>query len=208
VFSFYPVKHMTTAEGGMVVSRHRDVVASIANLKAFGYDRTPAERTIPGVYDIARLGLNYRMNELAAAIGLVQLAKVPSMQQRRVANAVTLRRALASVPGITILADGDDRRVHAHYCTVVVLDLAIALHRPAIIEFMKTAGVGTSVYYPVPIPLSRYYQRKYGALASDFPNASRISQQGIALPVGPHLDEEDMIIVAATLARAIEEVTQ
>src|SRR5437773_2444938 len=72
-FSFYPVKHMTTGEGGMVTSRHADVVASIANLKAFGYDRTVAERKVPGVYDISRLGLNYRMNELAAAIGLEQL---------------------------------------------------------------------------------------------------------------------------------------
>ncbi|MFN7189987.1 MAG: DegT/DnrJ/EryC1/StrS family aminotransferase, partial [Rhodospirillales bacterium] len=50
VFSFYPVKHLTTAEGGMVVSKHADVVASIDNIKAFGYDRAPAERKIPGVY--------------------------------------------------------------------------------------------------------------------------------------------------------------
>ena len=188
VFSFYPVKHMTTAEGGMVVSRHRDVVASISNIKAFGYDRTPAERKIPGVYDVARLGLNYRMNELGAAIGLAQLAKMPAMRAQRVANAAALRQALQSIPGITLLADGDSRRVHACYCTVVVLDADLAPQRPAIIDLMKAAGVGTSVYYPVPIPLSLYYQKKYGAVAADFPNASRISHQGIALPVGPHLD--------------------
>src|SRR5262249_51540219 len=72
-FSFYPVKHITTAEGGMIVSRHRDVVSSIENIKAFGYDRTMAERKVPGVYDVARLGINYRMNEIAAAIGIEQL---------------------------------------------------------------------------------------------------------------------------------------
>jgi dTDP-4-amino-4,6-dideoxygalactose transaminase len=206
VFSFYPVKHLTTAEGGMVVSRHADVVASIANIKAFGYDRTPAARKIPGVYDIARLGLNYRMNELAAAIGLEQVKKVDRFQRQRRANAAFLRQALETQPGITLLADGDARRVHAHYCLVAVLDDHLAPRRPAIIEAMRAAGIGTSVYYPVPIPLSAYYRAKYGASPSAFPHAARISDQSIALPVGPHLDESDMPLVAGALAHAIEAV--
>jgi dTDP-4-amino-4,6-dideoxygalactose transaminase len=205
VFSFYPVKHLTTAEGGMVASRHADVVTSIANLKAFGYDRTLAERKVPGVYDIARLGLNYRMNELAAAIGIEQVKKAPAMQARRNANAAALRRGLANIDGIRVLAAGDSRRVHANYCLVVVLDDALAPRRPSIIAAMKAAGVGTSVYYPVPIPLSAYYSGKYGARAEDFPNAARISHHGIALPVGPHLDDSDMSVVAAALSQAIKE---
>lgn len=208
VFSFYPVKHMTTAEGGMVVSRHDAIVASIANIKAFGYDRTPAERKVPGVYDITRLGLNYRMNELAAAIGLVQLRKVPAMQAQRNANAVALRRALAGAGGFTLLAAGDARRVHANYCLVAVLDDEVAERRAAIIAALRRAGIGTSVYYPVPLPLSTYYRRKYGAHPADFPNARRISAQGIALPVGPHLTEDDMAVIAAALTRAIVETNQ
>jgi dTDP-4-amino-4,6-dideoxygalactose transaminase len=208
VFSFYPVKHLTTAEGGMVVSRHADVVASIANIKAFGYDRTPAERKVPGVYDIARLGLNYRMNEIAAAIGVEQVKKVAGMQHRRNTNTAVLRHALAGGAGITLLTGGDDRRVHANYCLVAVLDQALASRRPAIIESMKASGVGTSVYYPVPIPLSKFYRAKYGAQADAFPNASRISNQSIALPVGPHLDEIDMRFIAAALARGIQETQQ
>jgi perosamine synthetase len=204
VFSFYPVKHLTTAEGGMVASRHADIVASIANIKAFGYDRTPAARKIPGVYNIARLGLNYRMNEIAAAIGLEQVRKVAVLQRQRDANAVALRRALHGLRGITLLSAGDGRRVHANYCLVAILDDALAEHRPTIIESMKAAGIGTSVYYPVPIPLSTYYQTKYGALPQAFPHASRISDQSIALPVGPHLDESDMHLVATALARALE----
>jgi dTDP-4-amino-4,6-dideoxygalactose transaminase len=205
VFSFYPVKHLTTAEGGMVVSRHPEVVTSIANIKAFGYDRTAAERKIPGVYDIGRLGLNYRMNEIAAAIGLEQVKKAKGMQTRRNANTTALRRLLEGVDGITLLADGDRRRVHANYCLVAVLADAMAPRRPRIIDSMKAAGVGTSVYYPVPIPLSAYYQQKYGARPEAFPNASRISNQSIALPVGPHLDEGGMGVVAECLKTAILE---
>jgi perosamine synthetase len=205
VFSFYPVKHLTTAEGGMVVSRDPEVVGSIANIKAFGYDRTPAERKVPGVYDIGRLGLNYRMNEIAAAIGLEQVRKMKDMQSRRNANTAALRRMLERVEGITLLIDGDKRRVHANYCLVAVLDEGLAPRRAAIIESMKASGVGTSVYYPVPIPLSAYYQKKYGARHASFPNASRISNQSIALPVGPHLDEAAMRVVADSLEKAILE---
>lgn len=204
VFSFYPVKHMTTAEGGMVVSRHPDVVASIDNLKAFGYDRRPDERKIPGVYDIARLGLNYRMNEIAAAIGSVQLGKVPAMAKRRAENAAALRAALAGIPEIAVLADGDSRRIHANYCLVAVLAPEYGARRPDIINAMKRDGVGTSVYYPVPIPLSSYYRAKYGGGA--FPNASRISDHSIALPVGPHLDPDDMRKIAEVLKNALQEV--
>lgn len=203
-FSFYPVKHMTTAEGGMVVSKHREVVDSIANIKAFGYDRTVAERKIPGVYDISRLGINYRMNEIAAAIGVEQLKKVPAFAVRRTENAAALRAALASVSEITLLADGDQKRVHSNYCLVAVLDAKLGAQRAAVITELKTRGVGVSVYYPVPLPLAKYYREKYGATPAQFPNALRISDHSIALPLGPHLTPDDMRTLATELKSAIK----
>jgi dTDP-4-amino-4,6-dideoxygalactose transaminase len=202
-FSFYPVKHMTTAEGGMVVSRHRDTVASIENLKAFGYDRTMAERKVPGVYDIARLGLNYRMNEIAAAIGLEQLKKTTSFARRRAENARLLRQLLADVAEVTLLEEGSGSATHANYCLGVVLDQKTSVRRAEIMKELRTRGVGTSVYYPVPLPLSKYYKGKYGAAAASFPNALRISNQSIALPVGPHLEADDMSVIATELKAAI-----
>ena len=202
-FSFYPVKHITTAEGGMVVSRHRDVVASIDNMKAFGYDRSVAERKVPGVYDIARLGLNYRMNEIAAAIGLEQLKKAAEFGRRRADNAQLLRKLLAEVEEVSLLEDGDGRAIHANYCIAAVLDNETSARRADIMTELRTRGVGTSVYYPVPLPLSKYYQEKYGAAASAFPNALRISNQSIALPVGPHLELDDMCVIASELKAAI-----
>jgi perosamine synthetase len=202
-FSFYPVKHMTTAEGGMVVSRHREVVESIENIKAFGYDRTMAERKVPGVYDVARLGINYRMNEIAAAIGLEQLKKVPAFARRRTENARALREALSGIEEIRLLADGDKSRVHSNYCVVAVFDEATGPRRAQIMNLLKERGIGTSVYYPIPLPLSKYYQTKYGAQAREYPNANRISSHSIALPVGPHLDQDDMRTVARELKRAI-----
>jgi perosamine synthetase len=202
-FSFYPVKHMTTAEGGMVVSRHQDVVASIENLKAFGYDRGVAERKVPGVYDIARLGLNYRMNEIAAALGLEQLKKTPRFARQRSQNARVLRELLADVPEVHLMPDCDDGAVHANYCLVAVLGDAVSTRRADIMLQLRSRGVGTSVYYPVPLPHSKYYREKYATPPGDFPNARRISDQSIALPVGPHLGPDDMQVIATELKSAI-----
>jgi dTDP-4-amino-4,6-dideoxygalactose transaminase len=206
-FSFYPVKHMTTAEGGMVVSRHRNVVASIENLKAFGYDRTVAERKVPGVYDIARLGLNYRMNEIAAAIGLEQLKKTASFARRRAENARLLRHLLADVAELTLLEDGNGSAIHANYCMGAVLDEKTSVHRADIMMELRARGVGTSVYYPVPLPHSKFYKEKYGAPPHAFPNALRISNQSIALPIGPHLGADEMSVIATELKAAIEKCT-
>lgn len=206
VFSFYPVKHITTGEGGMLVSKHQQVVQSIANIKAFGYDKGLEERKTPGVYDIVRLGLNYRMGEIAAAMGLEQLKKFPGFQEKRLKNASTLRRMLSEISEIKVLADGTPKKVHSNYCLVAVLDGQLGPRRSEIITHMKAQGIGTSVYYPVPIPLSIYYREKYGHQADQFPNALNISNHSIALPVGPHLNEKDMENVAKGLMAAIQEV--
>lgn len=204
-FSFYPVKHMTTGEGGMVVSRHADVIASIASLKAFGYDRSPDARKVPGVYDIARLGINYRMNEIGAAIGLVQLGRVQEFDAHRRANAHELRQSLQDVGGLTLLPDGDDRRIHANYCLVAVLDADAGFDRDATLLRLKERGIGTSVYYPVALPLSKFYSKKYGYSSDQFPNAQRISNSSIALPVGPHLQPDDMHTIATAVAEVLGE---
>ncbi|ODS33767.1 MAG: aminotransferase arnB [Candidatus Scalindua rubra] len=72
-FSFYPVKHMTTGEGGMLVTKHKEIAEKINRQRAFGIDRQITERKVPGVYDIGMLGFNYRMSEIQAALGIEQL---------------------------------------------------------------------------------------------------------------------------------------
>jgi perosamine synthetase len=206
-FSFYPVKHMTTGEGGMVVSRHADVVASVANIKAFGYDRSPHERSVPGIYDIARLGVNYRMNEIGAAIGLVQLNKLREFLAQRRRNALVVRETLSETPLIGLLPDGDDRRVHANYCVIGVLAPSHEAKRDQLLLDLRARGVGLSVHYPVPIPLSTYYRDRYGYAPGEFPQAERISNASIAIPVGPHLGERDARRLAVVIQEALEGVS-
>ena len=99
VFSFYPVKHMTTAEGGMIITRDADLAARLRLRKAFGVDRAHGERKIPGAYDVVTLGFNYRMNEIQAAIGSAQLKKMDGFSPR--ASATTRRcRRYSAAPGV------------------------------------------------------------------------------------------------------------
>lgn len=202
-FSFYPVKHITTAEGGMFLTRHANIAERVLRLKAFGYDKQLGERVVPGLYDVDMLGYNYRMNEIEAAIGIEQLKRVGGFLQRRAANAAALREAIGDIAEVTPLADGGGDFEHANYCMVIVLDDAIADKRFEIISGMRELGVGTSVYYPGPVPHLKYYREKYDLGRIAFPNAARISNKSIALSVSPHLDEEDMRYVGTTLKQVL-----
>lgn len=206
IFSFYPVKHITTGDGGMFVSRHKDLADRVAKARAFGVDRTFTERTVPGMYDVPTLGLNYRLSDINSAIGRKQLERIGAILDRRRANFEALKRGLSAIPGLSIIDAGVERAVNSNYCLSVVLERGLAPHRTELVRRLNEAGVGTSVYYPHPVPRLSYYRNKYGYEPADFPQATRISDQSIALPVGPHLNEEDMNYIAGSLRAAIERV--
>jgi perosamine synthetase len=202
-FSFYPVKHITTAEGGMFTTRHEEIAKQVSRIKAFGYDKMIGERVTPGLYDVDILGYNYRMNELEAALGIEQLKRINTLLEQRHANNAYLRNALSDMTELQLLSDGGGDFEHAHYCLVALLDEQIASSRFEIIQAMKKAGVGVSVYYPGPVPNLSYYKTKYNLDLANYPNAARISSASIALSVGPHLNEDDMIFTAKALKSAI-----
>lgn len=206
-FSFYPVKHMTTAEGGMVTASKQEDCEAIKRKKAFGVDRTVGERAIPGVYDVTMLGFNYRMSEVHAAIGVVQLTRMDSFLAARKRNFSRLAHQIASIPEVVVLgAESALGFESSWYCMSVILSDRLSAKRFEIIEVLKREGIGTSVYYPHPVPYLSYYRNKYGYKGEEFPQAAKLSYQSIALPVGPHLNEEDMDRIAATLKRAISTV--
>lgn len=204
-FSFYPVKHMTTAEGGMTITRDAELAAKLRHRRAFGVDRHQGERTVPGVYDVTALGLNYRMNELQSAIGSAQVAKLDGFLAQRRANFEALASGLRGVEGLTVLqASGGSAAQSSYYCLSAVLPAEEAELRLPLVERLRAAGVGTSVYYPRPVPLMTYYRDKYPG--GSWPVASWISDCSVALPVGPHLDQDDAAYIAEELGRALKEV--
>lgn len=202
-FSFYPAKHITTGEGGMFVTRHPEVAEAVSRLRAFGVDRAHAERAIPGLYDVPTLGLNYRMSELQAALGRTQLRRVEENLARRRTNFEALKRALAGIPRVRVVdADAFAQR-SSHYCLSLVLDGDLGARRNAIVGALNGRGVGTSIYYPQPVPRMTYYRTRYGYDAGRYPNAGEISDRSIALPVGPHLNGDDVAYIAEVLSQIL-----
>jgi len=199
VFSFYPAKHITTLEGGMVTTDSEDFAAKLRHLRAFGYDRTLGERRIPGIYDVVSLGHNFRMSEIHAAVGLGQLGQLDRFLEARRRNTRILLEAVERSDGLTAFPIERGPAQSACYCVNVVLDENARVERNEMILALNEAGVGTSVHYPVPVPLTRYYRERYGYSDGDFPVAEWISSRSISLPVGPHVSEEDARYIARTV---------
>lgn len=206
VFSFYPAKHMTTGEGGMVVSTRQDLIARVKSMKAFGYDKSLTERTVPGVYDIKDFGLNLRMGEIAAAIGTVQLGRLPHFAERRRTNSERLRANLSRIDGVVLQRSPRPGEDHAHYCEVARFPEMDRDSRDRLALAMQARGIGTSVYYPVTLPQSRFYSTRPNAQQDAFPGASQYSHHSIALPVGPHLEPADMDVISEGLLESLAEV--
>jgi perosamine synthetase len=203
-YSFYPVKQMTTAEGGMLISKHEDVVKNITRKKAFGVDRQVGERKMPSMYDVNMLGFNYRMNEIQAAIGVEQLKRMPRFIEKRTENFKHLTQRLSEISEIEQFKSTHGDYQSSYYCLSIVLSDKLVSHKSEIVKALEAAGIGTSVYYPKPVPHFSYYREKYGYDEKSFPVAKRISRNTIALPVGPHLDGEDMDAIANNLKNIIQ----
>jgi perosamine synthetase len=206
-FSFYPVKHITTGDGGMLVTRREDLAKKISKARAFGIDRTFAERTVPGVYDVLSLGINYRLSDINSAIGREQLKRLDTILERRAQNFSALKKGLAGLEHVAVLDVTAAGQTNSHYCLTAVFDGPLADKRTEIIRRLNAAGVGTSVYYPHPLPRLQYYREKYGENLALFPNAARISDQSIALPVGPHLETDDINYIAHELTTIVKDLT-
>jgi dTDP-4-amino-4,6-dideoxygalactose transaminase len=208
VFSFYPVKHMTTAEGGMIILRDEDLAKKLKLLRAFGVNRNYGERKIPGMYDTEVLGFNFRMSEIHAAIGVEQIKKLPFFLKKRKENFDYLELGLKNLDYINVLAQPVNQHLHSsHYCLGMMIDDTLKIKRPIIMDALGKKGVGTSIYYPQPVPRMSYYKKKYGYDESDYINAATISDSIIALPVGPHLNLSDMDYIVKSIKQILGELS-
>jgi len=206
-FSFYPVKHLTTAEGGMLITQNAEVAQRISVLRAFGIDRNVVhERKIPGMYDVQSIGLNYRLNEIGAAMGIEQMKRLPEFLQRRRENYEALTAGLREISEIRLLQSTNGDFQSSYYCQVMILPDSLRSRRHEIMDSLKQRGIGTSIYYPQAVPMMSYYQEKYNHTEDEFPVASTISNGSIALSVGPHISLDDVDYMVANIKEVLAEV--
>ena len=185
-FSFYPTKNMTTGEGGMITTDREAVAEAAARFVNHGRGEAPGGRT---GYEHVELGHNLRMTSIAAAIGLVQLERLPGFVRARRRNADLLTDALADVP-VGTPADPADGRHAYHQYTIQHDD------RDGLAAHLDDAGVSTGVYYPTPI----HEQPAYDDVEASAPVAERLAGRVLSLPVHPGLAERDVERVAEAVA--------
>lgn len=154
------------------------------------------------------LGYNYRMNEIQAAIGIQQLKKLSGFLDKRRENYQILEKELLELDEITLFNSTRDGFESSYYCLSILLKPSISDQRFELVKNLNEMGVGTSVYYPKAIPEFEYYKDKYGYSVGSYPNAALISNTSIALPVGPHLNGDDMQYIAKTLKSIIKTIKQ
>jgi dTDP-4-amino-4,6-dideoxygalactose transaminase len=158
------------------------------------------------MYDTLGLGLNYRMSDINAAIGRTQLKRIQVILERRKANFSALESGLSKLPGVSVLDSCDPNAISSYYCLSAVLEKPLSEKRIDIVKKLNAAGIGTSVYYPQPVPRMTYYKNKYGYQAADFAQAERISDQSIALPVGPHMTTDDAAYIVENFSNILREM--
>ncbi len=180
-FSFYPTKNMTTGEGGMVVTTDPAAARQVRLLRNQGMERP---------YEHEAVGYNLRMTDLAAAIGLVQLRRLPGFTECRQANAGILDAALAGHPEVSAPARRPGA-VHVFHQYTVRSDDRDGLQRR-----LDAAGVESRVYYPTPV----HRLAPFADLKADLPETDRAAAQVLSVPVGPHLTDQDVTAVAAAVA--------
>jgi dTDP-4-amino-4,6-dideoxygalactose transaminase len=204
-FSFYPVKHITTGEGGMVITTRDDIADRVSKQRAFGIDKSVlADRRHTGAYEIEYVGNNYRLGEMGAALGIQQLPRLDGFLAHRERSYRQLFAGLAEIEELELLHSDDDGALEAsHYCLSAIVGGSLEGRREELIERLKARGVGTSVYYPKSLPDTAYYAERYGHPAGSCPVATRISGESIAFPVGPHVSEADTERIIETVTEEI-----
>jgi len=199
VFSFHPVKIVTTGEGGLITTRDPALAARLSELRTHGITRDPArmegESEGPWYYQQIELGLNYRITDMQAALGESQMRRIEAFVARRRALAARYDTALAGLP-LTLPFQHPDGR-SAFHLYPLHLDLArLKTGRRAVFEALRARGIGVNVHY-IPVHLQPYY-RRLGFGPGDFPAAERYYAGAITIPLFARMtDAEHATVVAA-----------
>jgi perosamine synthetase len=194
VFAFYPNKQLTTGEGGAVVAPDAAVKARIDS------ERNQGRAPDMGWLDHDRLGFNYRLSDLACALGLAQLERLEAMLAARAGVAERYGEALAGVEGLELpCADADgDRRSWFVY----VVQLPGAVDRDAVIHELRALGIDSKPYLPA-IHLMSFYRERFGHREGEFPVCEEVSRRSLALPFFPELTDGEVERVTESLLRVL-----
>ncbi|MFD1983352.1 UDP-4-amino-4,6-dideoxy-N-acetyl-beta-L-altrosamine transaminase [Mesorhizobium newzealandense] len=204
VFSFHPVKIITTAEGGMALTNNDELATRLSLLRSHGITREPAlmtqEMDGPWYYQQVALGYNYRMTDMQAALGVSQVARLTHYVKRRHEIADRYNKLLANLP-LTLPWQHPDS-YSAYHLYVIRLQLEeIGVSHLEVFEAMRARDIMVNLHY-IPVHTQPYYQ-KMGFRNGDYPEAERYYREAISIPMHPALTDADQEFVVKVLREAM-----
>ena len=205
VFSFHPVKIITTAEGGAALTNHAELASKMALLRSHGITREPEQMVDtpdgPWYYEQIALGFNYRMTDLHAALGVSQMARIDAFVAQRHQIAAKYDKLFVELPVQVPARDQDYSALHL-YVIRLKLNLISRTHHDVFVA-LREQGIGVNLHY-IPVHTHPYY-REMGFAMGDFPEAERYYREAISLPIYPGLSDEDVTKVVNAVKIAISE---
>jgi perosamine synthetase len=205
-FSFHPVKHLTTGEGGMVTTEDARLAERLRRFRNHGIDSDHRERERQGTwrYDMRDLGFNYRLNDIQCALGLSQLRRLPQSIERRRAIAARYRERWGNSPLLRLQSEPDDRRSSWHLYAVRLAGEHPGEARRRVFEALRADRIGVTVHY-LPVYRHSYYQ-SLGYPAGLCPVAEHAYEGLLSLPMWPGLTDSGQERVIASLENALRHV--
>jgi perosamine synthetase len=187
-FSFHPVKHITTGEGGAILTNREDLYERLKLFRTHGItkDKSRLEHNEgPWYYEMQELGYNYRISDFQCALGWSQLNHLKAWVARRREIAARYRLAFAGLPYISMQIEDSDRESSYHLFVIQVP------YRKLFFEKLRDSGVGAQVHY-IPIHFHPYYRDRFGYAPGSFPNAEKYYSEAVSLPIFPAMTDNDV----------------
>jgi UDP-4-amino-4-deoxy-L-arabinose-oxoglutarate aminotransferase len=206
VFSFHPIKNITTGEGGMVTTRDEKLAERMKRLRFHGVSKDSWSRygkSASPRYEVIEPGWKYNMLDIQAAIGVEQMKKLERFNRARAELAARYMSLLANVPEVQPLALPEYDLVHAWHLFIVELDLdAVSIGRDEFMGALGEAGIGVGLHF-TPVHLHKYYAEKYGFKCGDLPVSEAAGETIVSLPLYPRLTAKDQERVVAAIRRVV-----
>jgi dTDP-4-amino-4,6-dideoxygalactose transaminase len=193
-FSFYVTKNMTTCEGGMVTCGDDEMAERIRSMSHHGLDKDAWRRYSDSGYKhyaVVEAGYKFNMTDLQAAIGIHQLAELENRHERRAEIWQTYMEGFKDTPLALPKAAPPSVRHALHLFTVLIDPETCRVDRDSLMEHLHRRGIGSGVHY-IPVHCHPYYREKYNYKPDDFPNANRIGQQTLSLPLAANLTDKQV----------------
>ena len=205
VFSFHPVKHLTTGEGGMVTTNDSKLAETLRRFRNHGISSEARQRQQSGqwLYEMVLLGFNYRLTDIACALGLSQLEKLEANLVRRRAIAARYSKAFRELTAVIVPAIRQDVLPAWHLYPIRLNLEALAAGRAEIFRALRAENLGVNVHY-IPVHKHPYYRERFGYKGDEFPVAEDAYERLISLPMFHAMTDVDVEDVIAAVNKVCE----